>query len=433
MKNRIYSFEEFLNEAYRIITETEGAEGSIDSLKKLLGGGLSLKGDTYNKLVKIIDSINSLGVSSAYSEQATDFAQKITDFLNSKASGVNIRQKGVLMKNNNVPNKFEWLVNGTVRVKGNPTLLESGALGSGTANDTSVPYPLADVIKGLFLYNLGILNGQVGKDTKVLKQESNYGTKAKNKKDAAKYLTIDEKSLDSDLIQIIPYAQETLDLGPIGEYGFVFPIFTIEAIGKEEGNELSKDIYTEVIPPSPLESTEPVKDLAYNSSAMDFFGENEVKIGEDGKAALNAILSEFHSISTIVVNGGASKKSTIYRKDNPLKVKDKEGKEISSLTGNEALAYERRSAGITALEQLKTDGVAQLKNAIITPGKAEVQSSAAAESDPTMQQVSFVISGSIRKIDDKGGAEKIEIRKVALRKADKVTFKKSFIFCTYDA
>ena len=433
MKNRIYSFEEFLNEAYRIITETEGAEGSIDSLKKSLGGGLKFTTPSQDKLVKIIDSINSLGVSSAYSNEAEGFAQKITDFLNSTANGVNIRQGGLIMKNNNVGKRFEWLVNGTVRVKGNPTLLESGALGSGTDDDTSVPYPLADVIKGLFLYNLGILNGQVGKDTKVLKQESNFGTKAKNKKDAAKYLTISEDSLGSDLIQIIPYAQETIDLGPVGEYGFVFPIFTIEAISKGGGKELSKDIYTEVIPPNPLESTEPVKDLAYNSSAMDFFGENEIKIGEDGKAALNAILSEFHSISKIVVNGGASKKSTIYRKDNPLKVKDKDGKEISSLTGNEALAYERRSAGITALEQLKTDGVAQLKNAIITPGKAEVQSSAAAESDPTMQQVSFVISGSIRRIDDKGGAEKITIQKVDLKKADRVTFKKSFIYCTYDA
>ena len=418
MKNRIYSFEEFLNEAYRIISEAEG-EGSIDSLKKLLGGGLKFTTPSQDKLVKIIDSINSLGVSSAYSNEAEGFAQKITDFLNSTANGVNIKQGGVIMKTNNVSKRFEWLVNGTVRVKGNPTLLESGALGSGTANDTSVPYPLADVIKGLFLYNLGILNGQVGKDTKVLKQESNYGTKAKNKKDAAKYLTISEDSLGSDLIQIIPYAEETIDLGPVGEYGFVFPIFTIEAISKGQGKELSKDIYTEVIPPNPSESTEPVTDLAYNSSAMDFFGENEVKIGEDGKAALNAILSEFHSISKIVVNGGASSKPTNY--------KSKSGE------GNQALAKDRMNEGITVLTQLKTDGVAQLKNAVIAPGEAVVQSGAANDSDPKMQQVSFVISGSIRKIDDKGEAKEITIQKVDLKKADKVTFKKSFIYCTYDA
>ena len=419
MKNRIYSFEEFLNEAYRIITETEGAEGSIDSLKKLLGGGLGFQKDSQGKLVKIIDSINSLGVSSAYSDEAKGFAQKITDFLSNTAIGVKIKQKGVIMGNANVPNRFEWLVNGTVRVKGNPTLLESGALGSGTDDDTSVPYPLADVIKGLFLYNLGILNGQVGKDTKVLKQESNFGTKAKNKKDAAKYLTIDEASLKTDLIQIIPYAFETLNLGPAGEYGFVFPIFTIEAIGKGDGKELSKDIYTEVIPPNPSESTEPVTDLAYNSSAMDFFGENEVKIGEDGKAALNAILSEFHSISKIVVNGGASSKPTNY--------KSKSGE------GNQALAKDRMNEGITVLTQLKTDGVAQLKNAVIAPGEAVVQSGAANDSDPKMQQVSFVISGSIRKIDDKGEAKEITIQKVDLKKADRVTFKKSFIYCTYDA
>ena len=416
MKNRIQSFEEFLNEAYQIISESEG-EGSIDSLKKLLGGGLGFQGDSQGKLVKIIDSINSLGVSSAYSDEAKNFAQKITDFLNSKASGVNIKQKGVIRENANA-GRFKWLVNGTVRVKGNPALLESGALGTGTDDDTSVPYPLADVIKGLFLYNLGILNGQVGKDTKVLKQESNFGTKAKNKA-AAKYLTIDKKSLDSDLIQIIPYAEETLTLGPAGEYGFVFPIFTIEDIAKGSGNELSKDIYTEVIPPNPSESTEEVTDLPYNSSAMDFFGENEVKIGEEGKAALNAILSEFHSISKIVVNGGASSKPTNY--------KSKSGE------GNQALAEDRMKEGITVLNQLKTDGVTQLKNAVIEPGKAVVQSAAANDSDPKMQQVSFVISGSIRRIDSKGEAKEITIKKVDLIRADLVTFKKSFIYCTYDA
>ena len=420
MKNRIYSFEEFLNEAYQIISEAEG-EGSIDSLKKLLGGGLGLgSGNQFELLVKIIDSINSLAVSSAYSDEAKGFAQNITNFLNSTAIGVKIKQKGVIITGRGiVGKKFKWLVNGTVRVKGNPTLLESGALGSGTDDDTSVPYPLADVIKGLFLYNLGILNGQVGKDTKVLKQESNFGTKAKNKKDAAKYLTINEDSLGTDLIQIIPYAEETLSITPRGEYGFVFPIFTIEAIGKGRGNELSKDIYTEVIPPNPSESTEPVTDLAYNSSAMDFFGENEVKIGEDGKAALNAILSEFHSISKIVVNGGASSKPTNY--------KSKSGE------GNQALAKDRMNEGITVLTQLKTDGVAQLKNAVIAPGEAVVQSGAANDSDPKMQQVSFVISGSIRKIDDKGEAKEIAIQKVDLKKADEVTFKKSFIYCTYDA
>ena len=314
-----------------------------------------------------------------------------------------------------VANRFEWLVNGTVRVKGNPSLLDNGALSRGTDDDTSIPYPLADIIKGLFLYNLGILSNQTGSGTKILKQESNYGKKAKNKKDAAKYLTIDEASLKTDIIQIIPYAQETLANDPVGEYGFAFPIFTIGAISKGLGKELSKDMYTEVIPPNPSESIEEVTDLAYNSSAMDFFEENKVVIGEEGKAALVAILSEFHSISKIVVNGGASKKAT------------------TRAGGNEALAKDRMKAGITMLTQLKKDGVAQLKDATIVEGKAVVQSAAATESDPKMQQVSFVISGSIRKIEDKGEAKEIVIKKVALRKADKVMFKKAIIFCSYDA
>jgi hypothetical protein len=360
-----------------------------------------------------------LGVSTAYADESKGFAETITEFLNSKASGVNIKQKGIT-PDAIVANKFEWLVNGTVRVKGNPALEDDGAVtnrnGHGGVNDeTSESYPLSDIIKGLFAYNLYVLSNQTGSGTKILKRESNFGKKAKNKGYGEKYLTIDLDSLKTDLIQIIPYAEETVSVKPVGEYGFAFPVFTISDIAKGMGKELSKDIYTEVIPPNPSESIEEVTDLAYNSSAMDFFEENKVVIGEEGKAALNAILSEFHSISKIVVNGGASKKPT------------------SRAGGNEALAKDRMKAGIAMLDQLKKDGVAQLKDADIVEGKAVVQSAAATESDPKMQQVSFVISGSIRKIDNKGEAKEITIQKVDLKKADKVTFKSSIIYCTYDA
>jgi hypothetical protein len=50
-----------------------------------------------------------------------------------------------------------------------------------------------------------------------------------------------------------------------------------------------------------------------------------------------------------------------------------------------------------------------------------------------MQQVSFVISGSIRKIDNKGEAKDITIQRVDLKKADKVTLKRTLMYCTYDA
>jgi hypothetical protein len=96
-------------------------------------------------------------------------------------------------------------------------------------------------------------------------------------------------------------------------------------------------------------------------------------------------------------------------------------------------------AGIAMLNQLKKggkdgkDGVAQLKDANIVEGKAVVQSAAATESDPKMQQVSFVISGSIRKIENKGEAKEITIQRVDLKKADSVSFKKSIIYCSYNA
>jgi hypothetical protein len=414
MKKQVLSFNEFINEAYRIINEAEGDGGSIDALKKLLGGGLGLESADQKKFVTVIDRIDSLGMTSTYAEEAKEFAQNITDFLNSKASGVNIKQKG-LTDDKEVENKFEWLVNGTIRVKGNPTMRDQGDLGSGIDDDTSVPYPLADVIRGLFSYNLSILNDQMG--TSNIKKVANYGKKAKDKKNYPKFLTIDEESLKTDIIQIIDFSPSASDgvKSAVGEYGFAFPIYTINNIIKGEGNELSKDMYTVVIPPNPSESIEEVTDLAYNSSATDFFEENKVIIGEDGKAALNSILSEFHSISKIVVNGGASKKTT------------------TRAGGNEALAKDRMKAGIAMLTQLKKDGVAQLKGATISEGKAVVQSSAATESDPKMQQVSFVISGSIRKIDNKGDAKSLIIQRVDLKKADQVRFKRTVLFCSYDA
>ena len=50
-----------------------------------------------------------------------------------------------------------------------------------------------------------------------------------------------------------------------------------------------------------------------------------------------------------------------------------------------------------------------------------------------MQQVSFVISGSIRKIDNKGEAKSLIIQRVDLKKADQVRFKRTVLFCSYDA
>jgi hypothetical protein len=77
MKKHVFSFNEFVNEAYKILTEEEGSGGSIDSLKKLFGGGLGFSSDDQRQFVKIIDRINGLGVSTAYADESKGFAETI--------------------------------------------------------------------------------------------------------------------------------------------------------------------------------------------------------------------------------------------------------------------------------------------------------------------------------------------------------------------
>jgi len=174
------------------------------------------------------------------------------------------------------------------------------------------------------------------------------------------------------------------------------------------------DTYEEVLPPDPTELTVEVTDKPYNSSGVDFFEENDVAIGEDGMAALRSILSEFHSISKVVVNGGASSKPT------------------SRAGGNEKLAKDRMAAGVAALNQMKKDGVTQLDKATISAGTATVQAAAPSESDPKNQQVSFIISGTIRKIAETTDKTPVTIQKVDVKTAQKVTFRKNYFYCSFN-
>lgn len=412
------SFNEFINEAYRIISEAEGENiGSLDSLKKLFGGGLGLSKVDQDKFNKIIDRFDNLNPSKGLAEDLEEDAETITTALNNKAGGVNIKQKGVT-NDEVIAKKYKWLVNGTCRVKGAPSSDssyndEAFSYNKLTADEETNTEPISDVLKRLFDQNMLVLREMSLAGKKGLKSDSNFGKKGKAKGKNYQFRTIDEASLDTDIIQIINYNDETVSANPVGEYGFAFPIYTIDRVD-EFGEELSVDIYEEVLPPNPLESTEEVENLPYNSSGVDFFAENDVAIGDEGMAALRAILSEFNSISKIVVNGGASSKPT------------------KRAGGNEKLAQDRMNAGVAALSQMKKDGVAQLKSAAIEKGKATVQSGAASESDPKNQQVSFVISGSIRKMSAKPDNKPQVIKKVDTKKAQRVTFKKNFIYCSFD-
>lgn len=418
MKKQVMSFNEFINEAYRIISEAEGAEiGSLDSIKKLLGGGLGLSKIDQDKFNKVINRLDNLNPSKALGEEVEEAAETITTNLNKKAEGITIKQRGITA-DERVEKKYKWLVNGTCRTKGSPSTASEdndvAASYKAQYNDeNTVTESLADVLKRLFDQNMLVLREMSMAGKKGLKSDSNFGKKGKAKGKTYQFRTIDEASLDTDIIQIVNYNEETISANPVGEYGFVFPIYTIDYVDNA-GEELSVDIYEEVLPPNPLESTVEVENLPYNSSGVDFFAENDVAIGNDGMAALRSILSEFNSITKIVVNGGASSKPT------------------KRAGGNEKLAQDRMTAGINALTQMKKDGVEQLKSATIEKGKATVQSGAASESDPKNQQVSFVISGSIRKASAKENNQPQVIQKVDIKKAQRVTFKKNFIYCSFD-
>lgn len=418
MKKQVMSFNEFINEAYRIISEAEGENiGSLDSLKKLFGGGLGLSKVDQDKFNNIIDRLDNLNPSKGLSDDLQEDAETITTALNKKAEGVQIKQRGVT-NDAFVDKKYKWLVNGTCRVKGASTSTDenndmAASYNKFYAEEDTNTEPISDVLKRLFNQNMLVLREMSLAGKKGLKSDSNFGKKGKAKGKNYQFRTIYEPSLDTDIIQIVNYNEETLSINPVGEYGFTFPVYTIAKVD-EFGEDLSLDIYEEVLPPNPLESTEEVENLPYNSSGVDFFEENAVVIGNDGMAALRAILSEFNSISKIVVNGGASSKPT------------------KRAGGNEKLAQDRMNAGVAALAQMKKDGVAQLKGAAIEKGKATVQSGAASESDPKNQQVSFVISGSIRKMSAKPDNKPQVIQKVDVKKAQRVTLKKNFIYCSFD-
>jgi hypothetical protein len=412
-------------EAYNTINEEDKVTvGSFDPLKKTLGGGLSFNKTENERFKLTIDRLNMLNPSKTVAEEVLERAEGITERINQSSEGVKISSAGITQAAT-VKNKYGWLVNGTCRVQNDISsdVSDPGADTpgyNGTDTTTVAVAPIAAVLKKLFAHNLDTANKLLSRPKKELKSDSNFGTKGKGKGKAGYvFYTIDEDSLKGDVIQIIEFKDDVPGT-PTGEYGFGFPVYTIAedpegGLAIETGtNEISKDIYDVVLPPDPTATVVTVENKPYKSSGVDFFEENEVKIGEDGMAALRAILSEFNTISKIVVNGGASSKPT------------------SRPGGNEKLAKDRRAAGIAALNQMKKDEVTQLAKATITEGEAKVQAAAPSESDPKNQQVSFIISGTIKKMVESPDPTPVVIKKVDSKMAMVVTFKKQYLYCSYN-
>lgn len=433
MKKKVLSFDEFVFESnkYYSVMEAEGSEASdVDFVKKLLSGTIKLNDKDQKDFAKVIDSLDNTRFPSPLATELKDNLTAFGDWL----TGNTIDSfKSGFIGPDKVGESYRWLVNGSVRAR-NLNWMSGGAewendstpSESGAAQIDSEPQmvPLTSLLRNLFAYNMYILGYYyAGEDKKSIRKNLNAGSKKKGKGTEAVYpfLTIDEGSLDGDVIKIVPFnpwtdksnggSNPSGDLASAlsgAEGGAVIPVWSLSSLVKDGGKELSKDMYEEVIKPNPGEQTVTVKDLAYNSSGTTFFEENEVKISSDGMAALKAMVSGFHSIDKIVVNGGASSKPT-----------SREG-------GNEKLAKDRMEAGLGALNTLKEEKTEQLKNAEIVKGEAKVQDAASNESDPANQQVSFIISGKIRKVNYEE-AKEIKITKVDVKKADKVIFSKSYL------
>ena len=183
-----------------------------------------------------------------------------------------------------------------------------------------------------------------------------------------------------------------------GELVISCPLYSVAIFQPGAGEPIIEEMIEEVI--KPAGTSIEVVDKKHASEGVDFFAENEVKISEAGIKAIKAMLSVYNNVTKITVNGAASSKPT------------------SRAGGNEQLAQDRRKAGFDTLNALKKT-VPQLKNAEILEGSAEVQQGPKEESDPKMQQVSFVVSGTAKKsevIDNK----EVKITKIENIKGDNI-------------
>jgi hypothetical protein len=183
-----------------------------------------------------------------------------------------------------------------------------------------------------------------------------------------------------------------------GEIVFVCPLYTLGIFQPGAGEPILEEMVEEVI--KPAGTSIEVVEKKHSSEGVDFFAENEVKISEAGMKALKAMISQYNNITKITVNGAASSKPT------------------SRAGGNEQLAKDRRKAGIDALNALKKSAP-QLKNAEILEGSAEVQQGTKEESDPKMQQVSFIVSGTAKKAEVVDNKE-VKITKIENIKGDNI-------------
>jgi hypothetical protein len=437
------SFESFVYSIRQAINEASAPEkgGNVDFLNNKLGG-LRMSKPDQSELGIIVAFLNKMMVKGS-SSQIEENAETIADFYIGKESGI----LSTPLKVNKVSNTIDYpyLIAGTVRVKGLPAFYDDDSANIQSRYDEVQTLPLSDVLRLLFDYNLGVWADMVknGENNEKVFRGSNGGKKGDGDYKYP-FLTIDPSGDKTEILQVVPYEGEyegkyntkeltqsfasKAGIAPFYkpkyytkteehqfEYGIKFPVFMPEKIDVELGAKLGINYFEDVVyPPAGNSKPEEVVDKPFSTSGSQFFEENSVKISEAGLADIKAMLSEFNSISSIKVNGGASSKPT------------------SRSGGNQGLANDRMNSGIAELNRLKKEGVDQLKGANIQAGTAKVQD-ASEESDPKNQQVSFVITGYVKSASPVAAdPAPIIIKKTADRKADKVKIREYVFLMAWD-
>jgi hypothetical protein len=410
MENRpvFESFDEFIKFVYEAKVY-EAETGYIGSLVDILTGGMKLEGSSKNEVDKLIsDSLNKYYTDNVVKgkEMAGSIKTEVEDAFNTLNNDkISTKRGGVTATT--LPATFKYLEAGTVKTEGHANWDNPSSAGLDMER-----LPLAELLARVNKHNLLAFSmNAMATENKSGKDNVNAGSEADVKRfkkrsdanDSLRFIQIDDASLKGDTVQFIEYTAVPSPSLNNAEYAWQFPIYAAVNIIPGGGNVVDSSIYDEVI--QPAGSSVEVTDKEYNSSGINFFEENAVVISESGKKAINAILSQYNSINKITVNGGASSKPT------------------SRAGGNEKLAKDRQVAGIAILNELKKSGVAQLKSAAVTAGKAAVQAAAPTESDPKNQQVSFIISGKIKSTEVvEKGPEVIE--QIEKMKADSCKFRK---------
>jgi len=447
-----YSFVDFLNESINgedyedYLLEDEGDPG--DELKDTETGKLSefsnsLKGmeKINRKIVEKLSASFKTLVTDAGAKALESYAQEIASFAASTKSGIKV-VRNTLVESEERKGVYEWLINGTCKVSGQPVMNDEGVV---TGTNSTVDdggknfYALSDVLSGILQRNMKALSDVLAtRDEKIIQKAANGGKKGGNGLiEGKKLLTLDLASIKTRILEVIPYEEEhhtpakkqtrsgekvgpkdsyvssfdprdgkdTVKFGRF-EYAFQIPIWAlIPSSIKSSKNKVDEKTYTTVLPPS--QGTEiKIVDKPFNSSKEQFFSAGSVTLLQSGVNDMKAMLSQFNSIEKIKVVGGASQAPTQYVSSNEETKKEitqENTKASKVLIGNGYLAYDRMLAGVSAFEKMKEDGIDQLKNCTIEKSTADeilknVQT-IDAESNPKMQQITFFVSGMVKGID----------------------------------